>query len=120
MRAFDPRVVASAVGLSAKAFANLLTRVQLLPPGASGVRRRLAWDEIRALDVTALLARHGVPATVGSGPAQMLLRDGVVELGPGLRWTLDPSAHAQDLERRLAASAERVVAHRRGRPPRRP
>ncbi len=120
MRAFDPRVVAGAVGLSAKAFANLLTRVQLLPPGAPGVRRRLAWDDIRTLDVTALLARHGVPATVGAGPAHTLLTEGVVELGTGLRWTLDRRAHAQDLERRLAESAERVVAHRRGRPPRRP
>ncbi len=120
MRAFDPRVSAAAVGLSNKELANLLTRLRVLAPGTPGVRRRVSWDALRLIDLTATLARHGVSATAGVRQARALLAGGRVVLAPGVAWTLDTAAHAHDLETRLAEAAERVVARRRGRPRRRP
>jgi len=116
MRAFDPRVSAVALGLTPKAFANLLARVQLFPTGTSGVRRRLMWDDLRLLDLTTALARQGIPAAEGLRQARTLAREGRFELLSGLVLGLDTTAHARDLEARLGAAAERVVAKRRGRP----
>jgi hypothetical protein len=116
MRAFDPRVSAVALGLSPKAFGNLITRLQMLPVGTSGVRRRLSLDDLRLLDITTALARQGIPAARGLRVARTLLAEGHVELVPGLVWGLDGAEHALDLEQRLAAAAGRVVARRRGRP----
>jgi len=117
MRAFDSRITAAAIGLTPKELANLLTRVPILASGTPGKRRHIGWDDLRRLDLTARLAQQGLSAAAAAQHAWDLLNGEAVALAAGLQWRFDPAAHAQDLERRLRAAAERVVPRRRGRPP---
>jgi hypothetical protein len=119
-RAYSTYTVAAAIDVSPKWLDNLLSHHDIpgVTGGVQGVNRVLSADAVVVLRVAeCIMAACGARVKPAVDAATAIVREGAIQMAPGLRIVLDVSVFRVDLDGRLMDAVESAPRPRRGRPP---